>query len=95
MVDWGDWGEGGREGEEGEKEREREGETMAHDEDYDFLFFSFSFHFLTCIYILLMMKYIVHFTLFLLIDAKLAVSLGSVGCRRKRAKKRLHVVVIP
>lgn len=36
------------------------------------------------------MKQLVHFTLFLLIDAKLAVSLGSDGCRRKRAKKRLH-----
>lgn len=90
MVDWGDWGEGEKGGREGER-----GETMAHDEDYLMTFCSFSFLFLTCIYILLMMKYIVHLTLFLLIDAKLAVSLGSDGCRRKRAKKRLHVIVIP
>lgn len=68
---------------------------MAHDEDYDFFVLFLSFLFSTCIYILLMMKQLVHFTLFLLIDAKLAVSLGSDGCRRKRAKKRLHVIVIP
>lgn len=70
---------------------------MAHDEDYLMTFCSFLFLFFSRpVYIyFLMMKYVVHFTLFLLIDAKLAVSLGSDGCRRKRAKKRLHVIVIP
>lgn len=62
MVDWGDlW-----EGEEGG--REREGETMAHDEDYLMTFCSFLFLFFSWpVYIyFLMMKQLVHFTLFLL-----------------------------